>query len=87
MHVDNWGDHIIHALAVKAGAPYGSEVLKVTTEFFDREEPGIWSIEVYAAFHVLTDAGEEQVYFLPGAPRQLVATAVWESTTIAIRDH
>lgn len=87
MNYGNWGDHIIHELAVKAGAPYGSHVLKVTTEFFDREEPGIWSMEVYAAFHVLTDDWEEKVYYLPGTPQQLMATAVWESTTVPIQDH
>lgn len=86
MYCDNYGDHILHDLAVKAGAPYGSEVTKVVSEIMEGEAHGRWVLEFWTAFEVTTVDGEEQVHYLPGGLRQLLEDAVRGSITIEIEE-
>lgn len=86
MHESNWGDQIVHSLAVKAGAPYGSEVTKVVSEIMEGEAQGRWVLEFWTAFEVTTVDGEEQVHYLPGGLRQLLEDAVRNSITIEIEE-
>lgn len=80
----NYGDHLIHDLAVKAGAPYGSEVTKVVSEILEGEAHGHWVLEVWTGFYVTTVDGQEELHWLAGGLEKLLQAAVRDSITVEV---
>lgn len=80
----NYGDLILNDLAVKAGATYGSEVVKVVEEILEGESDGRWALEIWTGFHTLNLDGQEELHWLAGDLRHHVSAAVWDSVTIEV---
>lgn len=82
----NYGDHIIHEMAVKAGAPYGSEVTKVVDDIMEGEAHGHWVLEPWTGFETISPDGKEEVHWMAGYFWRMFYEAARESVTVEVSE-